>query len=434
MKFFDLLSTASSNMLRNKVRTILTIVAIFIGTMTLSLTNGVGAGIKSYLTRQVTNLGADNMLVIQHADPSGTNGQPTTDPKKYDPTQKVIASQDRGPGGRQVVMGQKDIEAIKLEPNVLSVQAFRTISPDYIVASGDKYQVSVSQQFSTLNLDMVGGRSVDVSSLAPAEVTIPVSFVSPLGFTDSNAALGKIVRIGVTNALGVQSEVTATVVGVQQKSLLGATVSYVNTALANKLYDLQSKGLTIASQNQFPYIVAIMKDGLTEAQVTSLKNDLKSKGYDGSTTKDRVNTIFTVISAITTVFNVFGAITLVAASFGIVNTLLMSVQERTREIGLMKALGMSPRKIFTLFSVEAVLIGFWGSLLGVIVAAVFGNIINSIAAKGFLKDFSGLQLLVFPPMSVLSIVLGIMLIAFLAGTLPAFRASRKNPIEALRYE
>lgn len=432
MKFFDLLSTASSNMLRNRVRTILTIVAIFIGTTTLSLTNGVGAGIKSYLTRQISNLGASNVLVIQRADPANTPGQSASNPKKYDPSQKVVASQDRG-GGRQLVMSQNDIMTIKTEPNVISTQAMRPISPDYIMAGGDKYQVSISQQFGTLNLDMVSGQSISNAS-DTSQVTIPSTFVSSLGFTDSAAAIGKTVKIGITNALGVQFETTATIVGVQQKSLLGATVSYANTVLATKLYAFQSQGLPASSQNQFPVAIAILRDGLTEADITSIKNDLKTKGYDGSTTKDRVDTIFSVISAITTVFNVFGAITLVAASFGIVNTLLMSVQERTREIGLMKALGMSPRKIFMLFSVEAVLIGFWGSLFGVMVAAVLGNIINSIATKGFLKDFSGLQLLVFPLYSVLSIVLGIMLIAFLAGTLPAFRASRKNPIEALRYE
>ncbi len=112
----------------------------------------------------------------------------------------------------------------------------------------------------------------------------------------------------------------------------------------------------------------------------------------------------------------------------------MSVQERTKEIGLMKALGMSKGKIFTLFSIEAILIGFWGSMLGVGFAVALGKVVNAVASKGFLKDFTGLQLLSFPLKSVAVIVIGIMLIAFLAGTLPARRASQKDPIEALRYE
>ncbi len=166
----------------------------------------------------------------------------------------------------------------------------------------------------------------------------------------------------------------------------------------------------------------------------SLKRSLKDKGYDAQTVKDQVSTIFTVITAVTYVFNGFAGITLIAAAYGIVNTLYMSVQERTKEIGLMKALGMGKRKIFTLFSVEAVLIGFWGSILGVGFANIIGRIVNAIVSKGFLKDFTGLQLLSFPFVPSALIVGGIMLIAFLSGTLPARRASQKDPIEALRYE
>ncbi|MEO8105207.1 MAG: FtsX-like permease family protein [Candidatus Saccharibacteria bacterium] len=433
MKLFDLIAMASANMRRNKARTLLTIIAIFIGALTITLTNGVGSGIKSYLNKQTANLGAANTLMVQIQTTSGPN-QASSGPKKYDPSQKVVASQDRGPGGRQLVMSQKDLTAIKAEADVVTVGAERAISPDYIVAAqGDKYQVSTSQQFGTAKLDMTSGRPVSNSTKSP-EITLPSSYVKPLGFSNDQAAIGKAVSIGISDALGQQSQISAIIVGVQQKTLIGSTTSYINTPLTDQLYSTQSQGLPEISQNQFPIVVATLKDGLTEARVTAIKNDLKSKGYSAQTTKDQVNTVFTAINAVTIVFNVFGGIALLAASFGIVNTLLMSVQERTKEIGLMKALGMSPRRIFTLFSIEAVLIGFWGSVLGVVVAELIGVAANNLASHGFLKDFTGLKLLAFPSTAIAVIVLGIMLIAFLAGTLPAVRASRKDPIEALRYE
>lgn len=136
----------------------------------------------------------------------------------------------------------------------------------------------------------------------------------------------------------------------------------------------------------------------------------------------------------TWVLNGFALIALLAASFGIVNTLLMSVQERTREIGLMKALGMTSGKVFGLFSMEAVLIGVMGSVIGVGLGIGVGAGGNAALVEGPLSDVAGLTLFTVEPVSIAAIVILIIIIAFLAGTLPARRASKKNPILALRYE
>mgnify|MGYP002719660966 FL=1 len=117
-----------------------------------------------------------------------------------------------------------------------------------------------------------------------------------------------------------------------------------------------------------------------------------------------------------------------------INTLLMSVQERTREIGLMKSLGMSSGKVFTLFSMEAVMIGLMGSVVGVGLGLAVGFGANALLVNGALKDVAGLTLFALNPLAILGTIGLILLIAFLAGTLPALRAARKDPISALRYE
>ena len=132
--------------------------------------------------------------------------------------------------------------------------------------------------------------------------------------------------------------------------------------------------------------------------------------------------------------NLFAFIALLAASFGIINTLVIAVMERTKEIGLQKALGMGRAKIFFLFSLESILIGFWGAILGIGGAVLLGTAANSYASKYYLESFEGYSLIAFKPFSLLFIVVLICLVAFVAGVLPAFRASRLNPIEALRYE
>lgn len=134
------------------------------------------------------------------------------------------------------------------------------------------------------------------------------------------------------------------------------------------------------------------------------------------------------------VLNAFAVIALLAAAFGIVNTLFMSVQERTREIGLMKAMGMGGGKVFGLFSLEATFIGFLGSAIGALLGIAAGTGISSALSGNLLADLPGLTLIAFDPASIAVIVVLVMAIAFLAGTLPAARAARANPVESLRYE
>ena len=168
--------------------------------------------------------------------------------------------------------------------------------------------------------------------------------------------------------------------------------------------------------------------------MAAIKADLADQGFAALTVKDQIGTIQTVIDAIVGVLDAFAIIALVAAAFGIVNTLLMSVQERTREIGLMKAMGMSGKSVFAMFSAEAVFIGFLGSAIGAAVAVVVGSIISGALSRTVLSGLEGLQVMQFAPSSIGLIMLAVMAIAFFAGTLPARQASRQYPIDALRYE
>ncbi len=172
----------------------------------------------------------------------------------------------------------------------------------------------------------------------------------------------------------------------------------------------------------------------TDQEISALKDRLADAGYTGTTVADQLGMFKTVIDGIVLVLNAFAVIALLAASFGIVNTLFMSVQERTREIGLMKAMGMGNGRVFSLFSIEAAFIGFLGSAIGVAVAMVAGAGLSGILSRSLLSNLPGLTLIAFDPLSILVIILVVMAIAFLAGTLPAARAARADPVESLRYE
>jgi putative ABC transport system permease protein len=202
----------------------------------------------------------------------------------------------------------------------------------------------------------------------------------------------------------------------------------------DKVIKINEIGLPEKFRNQNYAIVAKTKTNISKEEMAKLKERVEEQGYEAQTVDDQIGRVRNVVNAVTGVLILFGAIALLAATFGIVNTLFMSVQERTREIGLMKAIGLSRHKVFLLFSFEAILIGFIGSGLGVLVAFGVGSGLNAFASSSFLKGLDGLTLISFSPIAVFVIIGLIMLIAFIAGTLPARRASKLDPIKALSYE
>ena len=347
------------------------------------MTNGIGAGIKTYLNQQITNLGSNNALYIT-ATRTDTFSAQNNGLTKYVPGQKKISF---GGGGRDSAsmqaLTQADIKKIATVPGIISVQPDVAVTPDYIATAANpnaKYQFSLTQTIGGGNLQMSQGKPVSNAASNP-QITIPTAYTGSLGFGNDAAAVGQPVIIGISDANGSQSSYRATISGVQQKSLIGSTTAYANSALFSTLYNAQTTGLPASTKDAYATVVALFSSSLDSAQIDSIKSQLKTMGYTGQTIKDMESTIFTVISAVTDVFDGFAIIALVAAAFGIVNTLYMSVSERTKEIGLMKALGMGKRKIFLLFSIEAILIGFWGSILGVAFANLLAGVLIIWPAK-----------------------------------------------------
>lgn len=427
MKLIDIIRDANSNLFRSKARTTLTIIAIFIGAMTLTITNGIGAGVSKYIDKQLGNLGAEDVIVVQPKmeDAFGTG------PKKYDANQ---ISRTGGYGITMPLLQDKDIKNVTSVSGVISAEPLLNAAPDFVSGpNGEKYQMTVSAFIGGTNLELVSGRLPDNGS-TQNELALPFDYSPVLGFTTPEDAIGQKIAIGITSASGERRDITATVVGVQEKSLINLGGANVNDALMRSLSAVQAEGKPSAISTGYMAVIARVAKDTGASEMQRIKDDLKAKGYDAQTFQDSIGLFKQAIGAIIAVLNFFAVIALLAAGFGIVNTLLMAVQERTKEIGLMKAMGLGGGKIFLLFSIEAILLGFWGSLLGSLAGIGIGQVANKIATDTFLKDLPGFTLTSFSPSSVAVIMLIIMTIAFVAGTVPARRASRKDPIEALRYE
>lgn len=424
MTIRDLIRSANSNLLRNKSRTILTIIAIFIGSFTIALTVGINIGVNNYVDKQLSGMGSSNQLVIY---PKQEMGSPmnSDDPQPYEPSKQQA---------QQRTLTSTDFENMKKIKGLTDVSPMTNFSVDYIQGvTSTKYVFNASTDM-VEGIDLVAGREVDKKT-PDYELVLAESFVKELGFKNSEAALNQSITIGATeNGTGQQQEVKANIVGVRSKSIIQGGASVVNQALSDRLLHINETGLPEQMQGQVYVATGSLPKDATADDVTRAKTELSDMDLEGQTMADQIGIIKNVVNGITGVLTMFGAIALLAASFGIINTLYMSVQERTREIGLMKAMGMSGGKIFTLFSVEALLIGFWGSVVGIGGAMGVGKLINHYAKTSFLEGLEGFTLVEFNLSSALTITGLIMLIAFLAGTFPAKRAAKLDPITALRYE
>jgi putative ABC transport system permease protein len=427
MRFNDIIATANSNLRKSKLRTFLTISAVFIGSLTLMLTSGVGAGLKTYVDKQISAVGADDIIVISAKSQTNENPIANAEPTEYNP--------DARPTGEfgQTLLQSSDLEKIKKIEGIKSVEPLYNVRAEYVTTGDKKFAVQVSQTAEGVNYPVSDGRRVDVNSSA-SEVTIPSEYVSVLGFTDNTAALNQTATFGFKTATGQPFTKEATIVGVQETSIINGAQVATNIAFVREADAQANQGVPAFQRDQYAVAFAKFDNSYNEQQIEALKQRLLDAGLEGSTLNDQLGIITSIIDAITTFLNVFAGIALVAATFGIVNTLLMAVQERTREIGLVKALGMGRAKIFALFSFEAILIGFWGAVIALGVANIIGRIGSAVASNTLFKDFDGLQLFSFPATSMIGIILLIMAIAFIAGALPARRASKLDPIDALRYE
>lgn len=434
MKTPDLIASAISNTFRSKTRTILTILAIFVGAFTLTLTSGLGTGINAYIDDTVTSIGASDVMTVTKTQ-DGPTGVAATEPVEYDPD--AIASGQPGPPGSTVIaLTPTDLETLEGIEGVLDVVPTRSIRPDYIQAGdGKKFVIGAGVLIAGQTIPLAAGAEPDDDS-ADAQLVLPIAFVEPMGLGDPESAVGETVSIAITDAERTQHLVEATIVGVAEEGLASpAGAAFVpNAVLGDELFETQSIGLPVEDAERFAQASVFFDPDASDEEIAALKDRLADEGYTGATVADQLGAFKTVIDGIVLVLNAFAVIALLAASFGIVNTLFMSVQERTREIGLMKAMGMGNGRVFSLFSLEAAFIGFLGSAIGVVVAVIAGTALSSTLSTTLLADLPGLTLIAFDPVSIVVIIVIVMAIAFLAGTLPAARAARADPVESLRYE
>ncbi|HEV8427666.1 MAG TPA: FtsX-like permease family protein [Pyrinomonadaceae bacterium] len=171
-------------------------------------------------------------------------------------------------------------------------------------------------------------------------------------------------------------------------------------------------------------------------QLTEVRQKITELGFSSFSIVDEIDQIRTVFLIIDSVLGLLGGISLLVASFGIANTMIMSILERTREIGIMKAIGAEDREIKLIFFVEAAVIGVVGGVIGVLVAWGIDGLANRLAYRFILKP-QGASFIDFFSLPIYlsgGAILFALIVSILAALYPASRAARIDPVRALRHD
>lgn len=203
----------------------------------------------------------------------------------------------------------------------------------------------------------------------------------------------------------------------------------LRTAQANDLRDLLRDN---PNQHSYESLTVRVND---PPKVKDVEDSIKQMGFTAFSLLDASKSLSLVFTVFDLFLGIFGSLALVVASLGIVNTLVMAILERRREIGIFKALGASDRDIRRLFFVEAGTMGLLGGVMGVVIGWLIGHAINfgtNVYLKG--RSLPEISVTAVPWWMVAAAIAFSIAVSLAAGIYPASRAASLDPVEALRYE
>ncbi len=453
----DLIRRSGRSLKSAKGRTVLTALAIAVGTFALTLTLAASNGATAFVNKVISE-NFDPAELIVAADENIFGRADTSKPQEFDPSFGTSTT-NAGATTQVKRITEDDIAKIKAIEGVEAVREDISVNLRYITREGQKKYVGTAGAYNPFQkTELLAGEIAD--PFTGANVILPEGYVSALGFENAEAAIGKKVTFAVPKAVTpaqlqaqaaqgaavqdpeslaklaeeniVLEEFTVTAVSKKPTTSQPGTelYLYISADEARRLNDISNQGTPDFRKYNFIYVR--VTDGENEDALTATQQRIKDLGFQAQSVKETQEFLTNIIGVLQGIVAGFGAIAIIASVFGIINTMYISVLQRTREIGLMKALGMRKRDIGRLFRFEAAWIGFLGGMIGSVIAVLLGTAINPAITKQL--ELGDSSLLIFKPVEVAILVALLMLVSIIAGWLPSRKAAKLDPIEALRTE
>ncbi len=398
MKITESLILALSNIKSGKMRAFLTMLGIIIGISSVMVIIGVGNGMESYVKESFESMGANTLTVIY-------TGRGTTRKLTNEIMQEIVS---------------ENSEFFEFVSPTVTIQGTAKVGKETL----DETSVSGvgEQYFKIKSYTLSKGRDFRYLDMLNRERNCIVgSYIDKVWYQGN--AVGQTIRIGtnVFKIVGVlEQEESSMDEGNTDDAIY---VPYTTASRINGSNTISSYNVTITSEDKTDAAVELLENKLLEKLRSEDAYNVVSLGQILDAMTEMINVLITVLAVI-------AAISLVVAGVGIMNIMLVSVSERTREIGIRKALGAKEKYILTQFVIEAAMISAIGGIIGIL----FGYGLSSVATV-LITSMLEVEMAVTPSLYSIALAFGASAaIGIVFGYLPARRAATLNPIDALRYE
>ena len=393
IRYIDIFRVALGNILGNKLRSFLTILGISVGIGAVVFLVSFGFGLQKLTINKIISSSAVTTIDVSQ------------------PLSTVLRLNDETLNRFKNISGVEMVSPISSQPSQVSLE---TITTDIIALGIEDQYFKLEQPKFVAGNKFAKNDDIVISDAVAKLLTIE----NPIDILNQKIAIKLFLALGENGQTLEQKEIEVKVVGVVENP--------------SGIVYLPLKILTDYGVKEYSQIKVKAKE---VDSVELVKKTISDLGFQANSVSDVIVEINDAFRVIQYVLAGFGLIALLVASIGMFNTMTIALLERTKDIGVMKALGARNRDIRKIFVVEAIMIAFSGGIIGIALAMLLAGIITTglnlliSAAKG-----ESITLFVFNWEFLVAILGLTLIVGLITGIYPARRASKLNPLNALRYE
>jgi len=397
MNLIETFTQSLKNIMGSKMRTFLTMLGIIIGVTAVIVIVGLGNGMENYMRDQFASLGTNSLTVMV----TGRNSARSVSvADMYDIVDEHRDLLDK-------LSPTVSMQGVKVGSETLNTTSVTGVSEDY---------------FDIKTYSVAKGRGLQYMDIADRKAVCVVGSWIDDKYYDGQA-LGETIRVG-----GTQLRIVGVMAQADSEPDEGGTddhvyLPYSTAARLSRTGTVRSYSVTIRNEEQASEAKRALENALFDVFGDS-------DAYSVISMSEILEVMTSMLNIVIIILAIIAAISLVVGGIGIMNIMLVSVTERTREIGIRKALGAKERTILTQFVMEAAIISAMGGVLGI----ALGYLLSA-AGTSIIRALMDEPLTVAPSAGSVALAFGVSAgIGVLFGWLPARKAAHLNPIDALRYE